>query len=183
VQNPQKSTYLGTLFFILGYFLIWVLFCIVMTSLQWQLHAQALLTPMMESRNKLFSALILMLAGYYQVNGFKAFCLAHCRESHYLKDDCHSRPIVRGLHHGLYCVGACWALMLIPFAVGVMNLFWMELITAIVVLEKIFPPKPVYLDAMSGFALVMWGAYLLAPPEWLSWYDLFLSRVQENLCG
>jgi predicted metal-binding membrane protein len=166
-RNPNKSTYLGALFFVLGYFLIWFVFCVAMTALQWQLHELAVLTPMMESRNILFSALIMLLAGLYQFTAFKKNCLAHCREAHYLRDDCHSRPIAMGLHHGLYCVGACWALMLIMFAVGLMNLIWMGLITFMVVLEKIFPFNPVWLDYVSGLILVIWGVYLVVPPDLL----------------
>ena len=58
------------------------------------------------------------------------------------------------------------------FAVGVMNLIWMGLITFIVVLEKIFPFKPIWLDYISGFALVILGGYLLVPPELLFRFDL-----------
>lgn len=173
VRNPNKSAYLGSISFVMGYFLIWLVFCVAMTALQWQLHALAVLTPMMESRNLIFSVLIVMLAGLYQVTSFKAVCLAHCRQAHYLREDCHSSPIAMGMHHGLYCVGACWALMLMMFAVGVMNLIWMGLITFMVVLEKIFPLKPVWLDYVSGLALVIWGGYLLVPPDLLSRFDLF----------
>ena len=45
-RNPHKSTYLASVFFISGYFLMWLLFSIAMTVLQWQLHEQAILTPM-----------------------------------------------------------------------------------------------------------------------------------------
>ncbi len=162
-RNSNKSTYFGTLFFLLGYFLIWLVFCVVMTALQWQLHTLAVLSPMMESRNIIFNAFLLMLAGLYQLTSFKAVCLAHCRNAHYFRKDCHSRPSAMGMHHGLYCVGSCWALMLMMFAVGVMNLMWMGLITFMVVLEKILPIKPVCLDYSSGLALVIWGGCLLVP--------------------
>ncbi|MGD0959396.1 MAG: DUF2182 domain-containing protein [Methylomonas sp.] len=176
-RNPNRSAYLGSLYFVLGYFLIWLVFCVAMTALQWQLHELAVLTPMMESRNIIFSALVLVLAGLYQVTEFKAVCLAHCREAHYIREDCHSSPIGMGLHHGFYCVGACWALMLIMFAVGVMNLMWMGLITFMVVLEKIFPLKPVWLDYVSGLALVIWGCYLLVTPDLLARFDLFFLKA------
>jgi predicted metal-binding membrane protein len=172
-RNPNKSTLVGSLFFVLGYFQIWLVYCVAMTGLQWQLHEFAVLTPMMESHNIIFNSSLLMLAGLYQVTSFKAICLAHCRRAHYLKEDCHSSPIAMGMHHGLYCVGACWALMLMMFAVGVMNIQWMGLITVMLVLEKIFPFKPIWLDYISGFALVIWGGYMLVPPDFLSRFDLF----------
>jgi predicted metal-binding membrane protein len=42
-----------------------------------------------------------------------------------------------GLRHGLYCLGCCWALMCVLFAVGVMNLLWVAGLTALVLLEKV----------------------------------------------
>ena len=161
LRHPNQSAYLGTIDFILGYFIIWLVFCVVMTALQWQLHRLDVLSRMMESHNIIFNALILLLAGLYQFTPFKAVCLAHCRQTHYLKKDCHSSPIAMGLHHGLYCLGACWALMLIMFAIGVMNILGMGLITLMVVLEKILPVKPIWLDYSSGLVLVIWGGYLL----------------------
>jgi predicted metal-binding membrane protein len=44
-----------------------------------------------------------------------------------------------GLKHGANCLGCCWAQMLIMFAVGVMNLLGMALITLLVIVEKSMP--------------------------------------------
>ena len=37
-----------------------------------------------------------------------------------------------------YCLGCCWALMLLLFVGGVMNLLWVAAITALVLVEKVF---------------------------------------------
>jgi predicted metal-binding membrane protein len=42
-----------------------------------------------------------------------------------------------GLEHGAYCVGCCWALMLLLFAGGMMNL---AVIAALTVFEKLAVP-------------------------------------------
>ena len=42
-----------------------------------------------------------------------------------------------GLHHGLYCIGCCWALMGILFVVGIMNLTWIALLTLFMFIEKV----------------------------------------------
>jgi predicted metal-binding membrane protein len=160
-RNFNHHPYLGAMVFVLGYFLIWLVFCMVATALQWQLHTFALLSPMMESRNTTLSAGVLIIAGLYQLTLCKAFCLDHCRAILYLKHDCHNKSIIMGLHHGLYCVGSCWALMLMMFAVGVMNLLWMGLITLLVALEKTLPIKPIWLRCISGFFLLFWGGGLL----------------------
>lgn len=159
-RNFNRHPYLGAMVFVLGYFLIWLVFCTVATALQWQLHTFALLSPMMESRNTILSAGVLMLAGLYQLTHCKAVCLDHCRATIYLSHDCHNKSIIMGLHHGIYCLGSCWALMLMMFAVGVMNLLWMGLITLIVALEKILPIKP-RLRCISGYVLLIWGGCLL----------------------
>ena len=137
LRNFNFNSYLGAMAFVLGYFLIWLAFCAVATVLQWQFQTLALLSPMMESRNITLNAGVLILAGLYQLTPCKAICLDHCRATVYLSQDCHNKPFIMGLHHGLYCVGSCWALMFIMFAVGVMNLLWMGLITLMVALEKV----------------------------------------------
>lgn len=125
----------------------------------------------MDSQNTTLSAGVFILAGLYQLTPFKAICLNHCRATSYLRQDCHNKPIIMGLHHGLYCVGSCWALMIMMFAVGVMNLLWMGLITLMVVLEKILPIKPIWLRCISGFVLLIWGGCQLIQ------LDLILKAV------
>uniref|UniRef100_UPI00356A9747 copper chaperone n=1 Tax=Immundisolibacter sp. TaxID=1934948 RepID=UPI00356A9747 len=66
-----------------------------------------------------------------------------------------------GLHHGLYCVGCCWLLMLLLFVVGVMNLAWVAGIAVYVLAEKVFPVGP-RLARATGIAVTLWGVLLLA---------------------
>jgi predicted metal-binding membrane protein len=42
-----------------------------------------------------------------------------------------------GIDHGVYCVGCCWALMLLLFVGGVMNLYVIAALTTLVAIEKI----------------------------------------------
>jgi predicted metal-binding membrane protein len=66
-----------------------------------------------------------------------------------------------GWHHGLYCVGCCWALMLLLFAAGVMNLLWVAAISIFVLAEKLLPASlPV--GKAAGALLIAWGGYLLS---------------------
>ena len=66
-----------------------------------------------------------------------------------------------GLHHGTYCVGCCWALMLLLFVNGVMNLLWVGAIAAFVLVEKVVPTKG-RLSQVTGALLVAWGLFVLA---------------------
>jgi predicted metal-binding membrane protein len=66
-----------------------------------------------------------------------------------------------GVHHGLFCVGCCWSLMLLMFAVGVGNLGWMLLLGAVMAAEKNLPWDR-RLSAPLGRALLVWGAVMVA---------------------
>jgi predicted metal-binding membrane protein len=65
-----------------------------------------------------------------------------------------------GLRHGLSCVGCCWALMLLLFVGGVMNLLWIGAITAFVLIEKL-APYGAQGGRLSGLALVIAGVWVL----------------------
>jgi predicted metal-binding membrane protein len=65
-----------------------------------------------------------------------------------------------GAHHGLYCLGCCWALMLLLFVGGVMSLLWIAGITAFVLAEKLAPYGAMG-GRLSGLALMLAGAWVL----------------------
>ena len=129
--------------FAFGYLLAWTGFSIAATALQWLLARTALLSPMMESTRPLLDAGILIAAGLYQWTPLKRICLKLCRAP----VDFISRnwrngadgALLMGLHHGLYCIGCCWVLMLLLFVGGVMNLAWIAAISVVVLLEKLMP--------------------------------------------
>ena len=64
-----------------------------------------------------------------------------------------------GAAHGAYCVGCCWALMVLLFVGGVMNLNWIAALAVLVLLEKVVPGR--WVSYASGGALVAWGLYVL----------------------
>ena len=84
-----------------------------------------------------------MLAGLYQLTPLKARCLKHCRTPlHFVLHDWREGrlgTLRMGLVHGAYCVGCCWGLMLILFALGVMSLVWMAVVAGVIFAEKAFP--------------------------------------------
>ena len=168
VFQQRKTKYFQlTFIFTLAYLSVWFLFSVLLTLLQWQMHGFAWLSPMMENQNLFLAAGILILAGIYQFLPIKNVCLQHCRTpmSFLLNEwrDGHFGAFTMGLNHGMTCLGCCWAQMLIMFAVGIMNLFGMAIITLIVLLEKLAPISPKYISRMGGFAFVLWGTCLLLP--------------------
>jgi len=105
----------------------------------------------------------LALAGLYQFSSLKEACLEKCRNPFaVLFSNWSDRtwPVFRlGMRHGLWCLGCCWALMLVMFAVGVMNVFWMALLALVALAERQLPGRAV---ANSGGAiLLVWSGWLL----------------------
>jgi predicted metal-binding membrane protein len=77
-------------------------------------------------------------AGLYQLTPLKEACLRRCRSP--LGYVTRGRgALTTGAEHGLYCVGCCWALMAALFALGVMSLFWMSVLAALIFVEKVLP--------------------------------------------
>lgn len=105
----------------------------------------------------------LAIAGLYQFSGLKDACLKKCRNPFaVLFAGWSSRPsrIFRlGVQQGVWCLGCCWALMLVMFAVGVMNVFWMALIGLFGVVEKQLDGRLV--SWFAGAILLVWAAALL----------------------
>ena len=169
-KKTRGQAYAPTFIFLLGYLLAWTLFSVVISIAQYPLHTSGLLNPMMDSRSYLLSGAILLLAGVYQWTPWKDACLEQCRSPlHYLMTrwrEGYVGAMRMGLHHGIYCIGCCWALMVVMFAVGVMNVLWMIAIAFFVLAEKISPVSAKYLRMISGLVLVVWGSYWLSLYPW-----------------
>ncbi|MGH3329413.1 MAG: DUF2182 domain-containing protein [Streptomycetales bacterium] len=116
-------------------------------------------------------ALVLVVAGIYQLTPLKRVCLRHCRSplaviAHYGEAIIGSRvgAVRIGVRHGAYCLGCCWAFMVILLAAGMMSLVWMAVIAAIVFAEKIYR-RGEGLSRLLGAFLILLGLVLAALPE------------------
>jgi predicted metal-binding membrane protein len=129
--------------FLAAYILVWVVFSIAAVAAQWTLQRAGLVNPMIVSTSATLSAVLLVIAGAYQFSPLKRICLARCRTPlGFLLGEW--RPgtyggFVMGLRHGLFCLGCCWALMVLLFVGGVMNLPWIAALSIVVALEKLAP--------------------------------------------
>jgi len=163
-RQAQQGTVVPTAFFVAGYLAVWVAFSAGCAGLQEFLHSKALLSPRMVSTSFVFSACLLMAAGVYQWTPMKNACLYHCRTPFaFLLGEWHegtSGAVRMGAEHGLFCVGCCWMLMLLPFAAGVMDLRWMAGITILLMLEKMAPGGE-WVSRIAGAALAAAGAGVL----------------------
>jgi predicted metal-binding membrane protein len=147
-----------------GYLLAWTAFSLGATAAQRALASLLLLSPMMEAATARVSAGLWLLAGAYQLTPIKHACLQACQSpmafliSHWREGT--AGAFRMGLQHGLHCVGCCWALMLLLFAGGVMNLTVIVALTAVVALEKLAPFGAAS-ARITGVLLVAFGGWML----------------------
>lgn len=151
--------------FLAGYVLLWLAFSLTATALHWWLERQGLVsTGTMGSQKAWLSGAVLIAAGLYQLSPLKNVCLSHCRSpASFLSR--HWRPgavgaLRLGALHGAYCVGCCWALMLLLFVGGVMNLIWIAVLAVIILVEKLSPAGQ-WVGRTMGVVLILWGAATL----------------------
>ncbi len=150
--------------FLAGYLAAWIGFGALMTGLQYLLEQAALLSPMMVGTSPLLGGLTLIAAGVYQWLPIKNVCLSHCRSPVSFLST-RWRPgaggaFRMGLEHGSFCLGCCWALMILLFVGGVMNLAWVAAIAAFVLLEKAAPFGRL-IGRVGAFGLIAAGLAVL----------------------
>ncbi|HTB80224.1 MAG TPA: DUF2182 domain-containing protein [Opitutaceae bacterium] len=137
-QRPDaagRATW-AVLAFVVGYVAVWTGFSLLATIAQRLLDRAQILSPMMEVRDARWSAALLVAAGVYQFTPLKRACLQSCRCAQGIPVDA---GFGSGVRNGLNCLGCCWALMMLLFTGGVMNLWWNLGLTLFVLLEKIAP--------------------------------------------
>ena len=164
--RQQGRPFAATSWFTAGYLGAWMLFSLFATALQWALEQLSLLTPMLASASTHFGGGVLLLTGLYQWLAAKDACLVQCQSPlTFLQQQGGFRADARGalrlgLRHGAYCVGCCWALMLLLFVGGVMNVLWIAGLSVLVLLEKIVPTGRL-LPRIAGMLLAAAGLSLL----------------------
>lgn len=156
-QAADKTAY-GFAAFSGGYLLLWLLFSAAAAGLQQLATRGGALDLGMALQHPAASATLLIAAGLFQLTPLKMACLRGCREPLFfflLHWKSGGRGALRmGLHNGLLCLGCCWLLMLLLFVGGVMNLYWIVLLTLYVLVEKTWPLSPTLLVQGSGLLLI-----------------------------
>ncbi|HET9862575.1 MAG TPA: DUF2182 domain-containing protein [Steroidobacteraceae bacterium] len=168
-REAGRHAFASTGWFFSGYLLAWSGFALVATLLQWLLEWRALVTPMMAGTSRTLGGLALTAAGLYQWLPLKQACLASCRaplsfvQAHGGFQPGVAGSLRLGLLHGLHCIGCCWALMLLLFAFGVMNLQWIAALMIVVLVEKLAPAARAVSRVLGLAAIAAGIALLLAP--------------------
>jgi len=153
-----------TSIFVLGYVVVWTVFSIAAGLVQSALQDVALLSPMLVSTSGYLGGGLFVLAGLYQLTPLKNACLRYCRSpmdfvlNHWREG--RRGAFLMGLEHGAWCAGCCWAIMVLLFVLGVMNLAWVAALTVLVLVEKVIPGGE-WVARGSGIAMLALGIYLL----------------------
>jgi predicted metal-binding membrane protein len=145
----------------LGFLMVWFGYAVIATIAQWVLSKVGALTEMMAPASLAFTISVLFAAGLYQFTSAKRACLQRCWHPRWVfgKDEATVASGLReGLVQGWACLGCCWAVMTVMFAVGLMNIIWIALLGGIMALEKTFPSR--ILPNLIGIVLISWSAFL-----------------------
>lgn len=145
-----------------GYLGVWTAFGAVVYLGAWALRELVALSTWVAVNAWLLGPAALMLAGLYQFTPLKYHCLDRCRSPFsFITERWHGRharaeALWLGMHHGAFCLGWCWSLMLLMFVVGARNVGWMLALGAVMAVEKNVP-RGRRLSAPLGVLLIGWG--------------------------
>jgi predicted metal-binding membrane protein len=156
--------------FLSGYALVWTAFGAVAFTVDTLVHRLIADDAGLRAHESMIVAGVLALAGAVQFTPLKDRCLTECRHPgafllrHYRRGTSGAFKLGRRL--GLFCLGCCWALMLVMFVAGVANLICMGALTAVMVYEKT-GTRGAKAVPTAGIVLLAWAAVTLMHPSWL----------------
>ena len=164
-RRERAAPFVPTGIFLAGYVIVWTLFAAGATMGNWGLHQASLLSSMMGAATSGYlGGALLLAAGVFQWSPLKFACLKQCRTPMgFLMTswrEGHRGALRMGLDHGAYCLGCCWALMLLLFVLGIMNLVWIAALAAFVLAEKA-APKGEWVSRATGVLLAGWGVWAI----------------------
>jgi len=170
VSGAQEHPERARAAFIGGYAAVWTGFGALAFLGDAAVHHTVDAVPWLHERPWLIAGGVLALAGAFQFSELKERCLSKCRmPAPYLMARYRrgaGAGFKLGAGHSLFCLGCCWALMLVMFAAGVAVLWWMAALTLVMVYEKTGRHGRA-LTPVVGVYLLALGALVLVHPPWL----------------
>ena len=160
----DRALLLGVL--LIGYLVAWVLFGLAVYLADWLMFRQLLTSDWIIQNAWLIAAASLFAAGLFEFSTLKYRCLDKCRSPiafvmQHWRGRAHARyAFLLGVRHGVFCVGCCWALMLLMFAIGAGNLGWMLILGTFMVMEKNLT-WGAKIGRPLGLALIAWSTAIV----------------------
>src|SRR5919199_3331547 len=169
-SRGQSQPQLALLIFLAAYAAVWTGFALIAFVGDIGLHELVNHWQWLHHHPWIIAGSTLVLAGGFQFSGLKEQCLNACRHPFSFLTHHYQRGLQAawnlGIRHGLYCLGCCWALMLVMFAVGVGHFTWMIVLTVVMTLERSWK-RGRELSFVVGVAFMVWGVLVLLHPTWL----------------
>lgn len=130
---------------IAAYLCVWVAFGVLVYLADWSLHEAVEQSAWLRTNAWVLGGATFLLAGLYQFTPLKYRCLDKCRSplnfivGHWQGGHEQAQAFKLGVNHGIFCLGCCWSLMLLMFAIGVGNIGWMLALGTVMAIEKNMP--------------------------------------------
>jgi predicted metal-binding membrane protein len=141
--RPAPAWRRSLFLFLVAYFAVWTAFAIAAFIGDMGVHGLVHSWPWLDQNARVIPAATFGLAAAWQLTPLKDACLRECRHPAAFLHRYYRRGpragLMLGLRHGLFCLGCCWALMLVMFAAGLAHLAWMGVLGLVMVAEKTFP--------------------------------------------
>jgi len=166
-RGRQEQSFVLTCVFLLGYLAVWTAYGLAAYGL-YRLVIDAGAGFLAWSRGGPYVAgAAIAVAGLYELTPLKSVCLRHCRSPlHFILGrwrEGRLGAIRMGAEHGAYCVGCCWGLMIVLFALGVMSLLWMVVVATLIFAQKVLPGGD-RLTRLFAVGFVAAGIWVAAAP-------------------
>jgi predicted metal-binding membrane protein len=169
-KRARGGTFVSTWVFVAAYMLVWALSGVLAYAGAAAAEAMAAQAKMSGAAAARVGAVLLIIAGAYQLSPLKDACLAKCRTpiTFILTSwrDGTMGALRMGLEHGTFCLGCCWLLFLVLFPLGIMNIAAMALVTVLVYAEKELAAGE-RIAKWAGIALMAYGVTALVFPQTL----------------
>lgn len=152
---------------VVGYLAVWLGFGVLAHLLDLAVHRGATRVDWLVFNGWAIGAGVIAIAGLFQFSRLKDFCLERCRAPmgfvlrHWRGPHPHRAALAIGLNHGLYCVGCCWALMLLMFVTGTASVGWMLLLCIVMAAEKTLPGGARLARPIGGILIALAAAIVV----------------------
>ena len=167
-NQPSGRSFVPTWVFISGYLVAWTVYGLLAYGIFRVIQSAHIDSLSWHAQGPLIAGLAIVAAGLYQLSPLKRRCLRHCRSPRrYIVGGWRpgwSGAIRMGFEHGAFCIGCCWGLMLILFALGVMSITWMLVVAGLIFAEKVLSLGE-RLSTTFAVAFVLVGIWVAAAPS------------------